>query len=965
MVNHAIIDPDEIDNYNGNIDALPTHLLNRVNKELTNQIAHYEGEEERIGKEVNDHKSRLSFMAEHLSNVKAEIINTQQLHSSKRVEVESEDHLAQLAERERGRLLQRVQELQTQEQEWRDRCDIIQNRIFQGTLRMDEFKAATNFNQDELEQWDIARRQKEDDEAVLNKYTKIDDKKLKALTLKVEKTLKNVQHKREDLEKEVTETRAAQIELDKTAVDYKELHQQQADLLRQWEDAVKAMHGRDRAIESAEHRFIEGKLWLEKRQQQLKSRIEFQQVEFANCRETEEKIQQQDRVLAKYREDHGKLKKQLDALHEEIETVRNTYSKLCKDSSDIQSQMQGLTEQKRRAIDTHNATAERHQRTLERLEQSQLDAADLVKQSRLVDELVQETERSMKGLDKESSRIKNEQYVSSEALFEARRKQASYLAEVSGAQAQGKNMAAKIRKLDGESFKQQELLYTIEFNIQQMERKVNRAKGERTEEEKRDLQEQIDTLQKMYDDLLKQHKVLDVQVTRVQDDLRHAKKSVVILEKNKKHVSNALLELTLENESCQTELQKMTKDKENSLVHSDVLQLQVEGLRRTLKRRGKEMLGLENRQQQLQLTIQEREMEIKVHHDELRAEEKVAEEERRVSQVELTERLKLLEHLKSRYEVHIGRLGHELGESTQAQNVVNAAREKEEKQAKGDALDAAIKKMERESYKLDKAIAVLQGSNAKYKHNFTKVQEGDDEMIESKMLMKKKKTLQGLMNKRSAEVKAYMQSEMSAVGDMQERIRQKEEEMSRIAAVRDREAALRRDCEAERELVARYDVAVGKASKLVAPGTAQDIILVEENDKISSLIAALQQLCTDRSYEVSHREDEDDDGFRHEDADGRAHSWKSETPPAALVRLLGQHVEVRVDSRGEEANMSPFDVAAGNEEVMADVDDDHSGRTNESDGEEESRSPPNVTSPLDSDHETHDDNNPAADQPPQ
>jgi len=34
--------------------------------------------------------------------------------------------------------------------------------------------------------------------------------------------------------------------------------------------------------------------------------------------------------------------------------------------------------------------------------------------------------------------------------------------------------------LDQEAFRQQELLYAIEFQVQRMERRVSRAKGERT-----------------------------------------------------------------------------------------------------------------------------------------------------------------------------------------------------------------------------------------------------------------------------------------------------------------------------------------------------------------------------------------------------------------------------------------------------------------------------------------------------
>lgn len=47
---------------------------------------------------------------------------------------------------------------------------------------------------------------------------------MKDLSLQLEKMLAAVQKKRSELEDEVTETQAAQIELDKTAEDFRKLH---------------------------------------------------------------------------------------------------------------------------------------------------------------------------------------------------------------------------------------------------------------------------------------------------------------------------------------------------------------------------------------------------------------------------------------------------------------------------------------------------------------------------------------------------------------------------------------------------------------------------------------------------------------------------------------------------------------------------------------------------------------------
>lgn len=62
-------------------------------------------------------------------------------------------------------------------------------------------------------------------------------------------------------------------------------------------------------------------------------------------------------------------------------------------------------------------------------------------------------------------------------------------------QATMKNLQTKVHALDQEQTRQQELIYSAEFQIQQMERKVARGMGERTDEEKSQLNSKIRDLE--------------------------------------------------------------------------------------------------------------------------------------------------------------------------------------------------------------------------------------------------------------------------------------------------------------------------------------------------------------------------------------------------------------------------------------------------------------------------------------
>lgn len=65
------------------------------------------------------------------------------------------------------------------------------------------------------------------------------------------------------------------------------------------------------------------------------------------------------------------------------------------------------------------------------------------------------------------------------------------IGDISGTLSASRNLQASINKLTAEKTRQQELLYSSEYQIQQMERKVSKAQGERTLEETKLLQNDI------------------------------------------------------------------------------------------------------------------------------------------------------------------------------------------------------------------------------------------------------------------------------------------------------------------------------------------------------------------------------------------------------------------------------------------------------------------------------------------
>jgi len=726
----AIGDEGEHDEF----DDLP-EFANEANRALHRQLKEHEKAVVVVENELVETKERISTMEEHLASVNTEQLHTQRLVDAKIKEIETEDHLKQLAERERGRFQAEYKKLQTELGELHDKVNGVQAAVFKGNEKMDQFKLEMNWNQEELEQWALAARQKEEDNLALLKYTKADEAKMKDLSLQLEKMLAAVQKKRAELEDEVTETQAAQIELDKTAEDFRKLHKERSDLVSQWEAAVAAMQKRDEAIQRAHENFVVAKRELREKQEALTEREAFLTTEQKNNAEVEIKIAGLERTVAKKRETLTFATAQLAEMADQVETVRGTLSKAASEMAGRKAKVAELSSQ----IDERKARLDKAKKKLAQqeraLERSYAHMGDLEKSAKQMEEFNQQEVIRLKQTDKELGVLKDRMFNEGQKLFELRQREAMLLSEISGAQRVSKNASAKLKQLDERSQSQRELVYAADFQLQLMERKVARASGQRTPMEQKELHAKIAELTESLEQYTSQFNMLTTQCKRLANDLKQAKRVSEESEREAAKLEGSIAELEMKNDSGQRHLKQLIKSKEESMVGHDVLKLEVKRLREQLNAKADEVFGLQNRKFQLQMSMEERQQEIKVHSDVLKAQLKAAEEERHVTARELSEKLLKVDKLTNKYDIICGKLGDGGdGEHTQAYYVIKAAQEREELQRQGDELDQQIQKAEREIRALEKTLQHLFAKNAGYKRSFAPVEQNTPQ-YEQKVLL--------------------------------------------------------------------------------------------------------------------------------------------------------------------------------------------------------------------------------------
>lgn len=734
-------------------------FANRENRELHKRISELELELEKAQERLDEHEERRRAMAEHVKSVEQEFRHTQQLLEAKQKELSTEKHMEQMAKRDAARVKMDIQKTDVTKDELQSQLSSVQNEIFKGNDLMDKFKVDMNFNQDELEQWTLAMTQNEDDKNAYEQYMKADDAKTKELNFTIEKLTMELQEKRKLLDEEVTETQAKQIELDKTAEEFRARHRERQEVIHQWQSAISQVKMRDQDIQKAGETFGVSKDNLRKARKDLdaeKTRLEALETD---CQDMETQSQLVDRILQKKRNEEVDVKERVENFRAEVE-LRKT--EVTKASQEVQTERQKVVNAKV-AIDEATAKLSAARERLEVSQKSQDDARNDTSTAELsasaAEKVLHTREAELKAIEQRVSQLKDLVFRESEALFQNRQREANLLAQISGAQATGKNLSHEILRLDEESLRQKELVYNAEFQIQQLERRVARAKGIRSDDEKKALNKRIAECQSELESAQSQNTMLLTQVKNLEDELRATKRAAASAKEQRKELSGRIHELKLENSSAESSLQSIMKQKEEAMVNHDLMKLQVKGLRDQLNERADKVYGLENRKFQLEMSMQERKKEIQVHSDMQRARAKLAEEERHKLAMEAKDCKMRVDKLEKKFATIAKStiIGEDGKEQSQAYFVIAAAQRREELQREGDELDANIRKATREIRALEETLADINNINSKQRTAAHRADPKSQDAAELKRIFreseaardtafKKKKELQRLIN---------------------------------------------------------------------------------------------------------------------------------------------------------------------------------------------------------------------------
>uniref|UniRef100_A0A5G2QJI8 Coiled-coil domain-containing protein 39 n=1 Tax=Sus scrofa TaxID=9823 RepID=A0A5G2QJI8_PIG len=646
-------------------DGFAIPVANEENKILEDQLSKLQNERSSLQDQLRDYEDRINAMTSHFKNVKQEFLFTQSLCKAREHEIESEEHFKMIAERELGRVKDEIQRLENETASIQEKKSDKENYIFKTIQKLDGLKCQMNWDQQALEAWLEESARKDSDAFTLQKYAQQDDNKIRALTLQLERLTVECNQRRKVLDNELAETLSAQLELDKAAQDFRKIHSERQELIKQWENTIEQMQQRDRDID--------------------------------NCALLDS------------------LKATVNRSSSDLEALRKNISKIKKDINEETTRLH--------KIKNHNQIVRK------KLKQITEKTMSVEEKATNLEDMLKEEERGVKEVEVQLNILKDVLFKKVRELQTETMKEKAIVSEIEGTRSSLKHLNHQLHKLDFETLKQQEIMYSQDFYIQQVERRMSRLKGEINSEERQALEAKTVELKKTLEEKKSTLSLLEVQIKKLHNDLYFIKKSNSKNCDEKQSLMTKINELNLFNDRSEKELNKVKALKQDLMIEDNLLKLEVKRAREMLHSKAKEVLSLEKRKQQLHTAMEERTEEIKVHKTMLASQIRYVDQERQNVSAEFHERLSKIDKLKNRYEiltvVMLPPEGEE--EKTQAYYVIKAAQEKEELQREGDSLDAKINKAEKEIYALGNTLQVLNSCNNNYKQSFKKVTPSSDE----------------------------------------------------------------------------------------------------------------------------------------------------------------------------------------------------------------------------------------------
>ncbi|KAL0234795.1 hypothetical protein PCE1_001831 [Barthelona sp. PCE] len=577
-------------------------MLNSLNQEVSNTDALIEERQERLSN-LKRHQKDVSQEIDTLQNIMAEETSTLQNISDRKA----------ILQRNEAKLKDDIKRYHRSIEDEENRAvNLSEYRTKQEDMLV-KAKGEIIGAENNLERYFNLFQIKISDVTQLNANLKRDSGVARDHMMRISKLLEAIVEVDKKIKEEVSLSRIKEQEIAALTQQFKNLYDERLKTLAAWKDVVEKIVNLDAQIGNRRDLFLENKNTLMEKKRFLEGRLKILETERKALLKIDKKIEHAMTQKANDSIQLQNIKTDVDDLKHYLGVLKNGELSIDKALSDIMGSLQvlesNITNVQKSSEKQEQKLKEKNEILYKMKNENQMSDAEA---SKLNDELVAK-EVQLNQLIKSREALSKKLFTKSSDLFALKQESERLENLVSSSEIQRQNIEDQITSLEQQSNKQEELLYQYEFQIASLQRKIARARGVRSREEREKLNAVIAELSNEHADLNKKNKFLKQQLNKVVDEVQSSKKTLSMREIEIEKLEGIRNNTELQIKFITSDMKKIKSEVENLLIQRDSTALKINQLQEEVEETNSIIFDLKNRINELELIISEKRIQILSH----------------------------------------------------------------------------------------------------------------------------------------------------------------------------------------------------------------------------------------------------------------------------------------------------------------------------------------------------------------
>ncbi|XP_076749788.1 coiled-coil domain-containing protein 39-like [Xylocopa sonorina] len=717
---------------NNNIDMVLTELgwedgfripvANEENKLLEEEIGKKMKLKEDLSTKLDSTMERIEMIKKRINNLKTEQDMNQKLLNTHAAQLKTEEHHYRSS---CNIELSLRQEARSYQKEWREVNEIVSNiekELQKMTKKIETSKNTLKYDEKNLREWEQLLNENEDNNQLIEHYMKEDLKEYKGLELKRQKLSKDLQTYRDAIIKTTNEAREMEIILKRTTTLYDQALAEYRQMFNRWKESVIMLQRRNndiqkiiQEIETLHEVSQDKKKVLQESEKFLKEQIE-------SNKEVQESIKKLEKNLTTMKEEQSKMKEMISAYENQLVIQKNIMKELTERVQQVRTDIKYKESQ----IQVKCAKVEKINNRITELTTKLQDISsqkvDIEEKAKELEDMIEEQERKKSKMIKEMNRLQAANLRAMNQIKDMENESKIFKMQYDKEYKKSEYLDKLYAKEEQIFDEKKELWYQVEYEVQRSQMKLNRLKGQeydKSEAEKK--QNKIEKLQSILDEKMKVSKLLQKQISTLEDDMRKISNSLASDNTQLEYLRNKRQDLILLMNAGEKQL-KIAQDRyERKQVEESMLRLKVSQMEKMTSNIGDNVYDLERYKLELEAAIRERKAEIAIQKESLIVQKRIVDNECSESRIAIAERKIRIKQLQARYDNVMALLGtNPDGTPINTTHLkIQNAQERYLLQEQGDKLDETIRKTEDEIQAMENTLRVVNVCNDKYKVTLT------------------------------------------------------------------------------------------------------------------------------------------------------------------------------------------------------------------------------------------------------